>query len=81
MSGCRVWVEGCGDDEGTVVIIDVDQLCAQSLQAMNSQGCMDTAYADVDDLKDCFVDCGPADDACLTRTVLPPRGRIFGMFR
>jgi len=68
---------GCGNDEGTVVIIDVQQLCAQSLQAMNSQGCIDTAYAGVDDLKDCFVDCGPADDACLNENCFNLPGADF----
>ena len=72
-----VGLTGCGDDEGTLVIIDVDQLCAQSLQAMNSQGCMDTAYAGVDDLKDCFVDCGPADDACLDENCFSLPGADF----
>lgn len=56
---------GCGDDEGEFVTVELGQLCAQSLRDMNSQGCMDSAYANVDDLKDCFVACGPADEECL----------------
>ena len=56
---------GCGGDGGTIVEINVAQLCTDSLQAMNSQGCMDTAYAGVDALKDCFVGCGPANEECL----------------
>ena len=68
---------GCGDDEGTTIEIDLAQLCAQSLQAMNSQGCIDTAYADVDDLKDCFVDCGPADQECLEENCLDSSGPGF----
>ena len=68
---------GCGDDEGTFIEIDLARLCAQSLQAMNSQGCIDTAYADVDDLKDCFVDCGPADQECLEEICLDSSGPGF----
>jgi len=56
---------GCGDDETTTVLIDVEQLCADSLQAMHNEGCMNNAYANVDDLKDCFVDCGSTDNECL----------------
>ena len=52
---------GCGD-EGEVVTID---LCALALEDMNSQNCRQTAYARVDDLKDCVMGCGPADDECL----------------
>ncbi len=77
-----VGLTGCGDDEGTLVGSMLARLCAESLQAMNSQGCMDTAYADVDDLKDCFVDCGPANDECLEETCLNvPGRRVFRMFR
>ena len=68
---------GCGDDEGTTIEIDLAQLCAQSLQAMNSQGCIDTAYADVDDLKDCFVDCGPEAQECLEENCLDSSGPGF----
>jgi hypothetical protein len=55
---------GCGDDESTVTV-DVGQLCAQSLQALNSQGCVDTAYAGVDDFKECLAACGPGDEECI----------------
>lgn len=67
-----VGLTGCGDDEGNLVTVDLAQLCAQSLQAMNSQGCIDTAYASVDDLKDCVSDCGPADEACLNACFAAP---------
>ena len=56
---------GCGDDEGNVVTVDLERLCADSLQAMNSQGCRNNAYANVDDLKGCVSACGPADQECL----------------
>ena len=72
-----IGLTACGDDEGNVIIVDVEQLCAQSLQAMNSQGCIDTAYADVDDLKDCFVDCGPEDQECQEENCLTPSGPGF----
>jgi len=68
---------GCGDDEGNVVPVDLAQICAQSSQAMNSQGCINTASAGVDDLKDCFVDCGPADDACLNENCFSLPGADF----
>ena len=67
---------GCGDDESTVTV-DVDQLCEQSLQALNSQGCMDTAYGSVDELKDCLVACGPADEQCIEDTCLSAPGSGF----
>lgn len=70
-------VTGCGDDEETTVLIDVEQLCADSLQAMNSQGCMNNAYDGVDDLKDCFVDCGPEDETCLDENCLSVPGAGF----
>ena len=63
---------GCGGDEGTLVEIDFARLCNQSLQAMNSPDCRDTAYADVDDLKVCFVDCGPEDGPCLDACLAVP---------
>ncbi len=56
---------GCGDDEGGTVTVELGQLCAESLQALNSQGCEDNAYANVDDLKVCVSGCGPADQQCL----------------
>lgn len=68
---------GCGDDEVTFIEIDLPQLCAQSLEAMYSQGCIDTAYADVDDLKDCFVACGPEDQECLEDNCLTSSGLGF----
>ena len=68
---------GCGDDEGSVIVIDVERLCAQSLQAMNSQGCMNNAYEGVDDLKDCFVDCGPANRPCLEENCFSVPGAGF----
>jgi hypothetical protein len=72
-----VGLTGCGDDGGTLVDVDVARLCAQSLQAMNSQGCIDTAYADVDDLKDCLVACGPTDRECLEQNCLISSGTGF----
>ena len=63
---------GCGGDEGAVIEINLAQFCAQSLQAMNSPGCLDTAYEDVDDLKDCVSDCGPADEVCLNACFSAP---------
>jgi len=68
---------GCDGEGGTIIEINVAQLCADSLQAMNSQGCMDTAYAGVDALKDCFVDCGPADEECLEDDCLSVPGAGF----
>jgi hypothetical protein len=69
---------GCGDDEETLVIIDVEQLCEDSLEAMRSQGCMNNAYANVDDLKDCFVDCGPEDNECLEDCLNVPGAGFSG---
>lgn len=68
---------GCGGDEGTLIEIDLARLCAQSLQAMNSQGCIDTAYAGVDALKDCFVGCGPENTECLEDDCLSSSGPGF----
>ncbi len=56
---------GCGDDEGDIITVDLAQLCSQSLQDMNSQGCMHAAYTSVDALKNCVSACGPADEECL----------------
>lgn len=67
-----VGLAGCGDDEETTVLIDVEQLCADSLEAMHSQTCMDNAYANVDDLKDCFVGCGPEHSECLNGCLSVP---------
>jgi|GEM_PF-2118206 len=67
-----VGLTGCGDDEETTVWIDVEQLCADSLAAMRNQGCRDNAYANVDDLKDCFADCGPTDSECVNRCLSVP---------
>jgi len=68
---------GCGDDEGSVIVIDVERLCADSLQDMHSQGCMNTAEAGVDALKDCFTTCGPVDDACLNENCFSLPGADF----
>jgi hypothetical protein len=65
---------GCGGDEGTFVPVD---LCTQSLQAMDSQDCREEAYAGVDVLKDCLVDCGPADDTCQKVNCLSVPGAGF----
>ena len=51
---------GCGD-EGEVVTID---LCALALEDMNSQGCRDTAEANIEDFTVCFRDCG-GDASCM----------------
>ena len=67
LSLCLVaWVglTGCGTDEEDV-IIDVGLACSESLLDFNSQACRDSAESRVDDLKDCVMDCGPADDECL----------------
>ena len=68
---------GCGDDEEATVLIDVEQLCADSLAAMHSQACVNNAYANVDDLKDCFEDCGPEDTTCLEDICLSVPGAGF----
>jgi hypothetical protein len=57
-------VLGCGD-EGEVVTIEVEQLCALALEEMNSRDCRDTAEARVDDLKDCVMACGVDDTSCI----------------
>jgi hypothetical protein len=56
---------GCGDDEETFVEVDVELFCSESLRAMYNEDCMSNAYANVDDLKDCFVGCGPENSECL----------------
>ena len=67
-----VGLAGCGDDEETTVLIDVGQLCADSLEAMRDDGCRNNAYANVDDLKDCFVGCGPENSECLNGCLSVP---------
>ena len=55
---------GCGDEE-QIVTIEVEQLCELGLEEMNSQSCRDTAYARVDDLKVCVIDCGVENTGCI----------------
>lgn len=57
---------GCGGDE-EVVIIDI---CGQALDAMNSVGCEETAYARVDGLKVCVMACGAGEDECIQEKCL-----------
>jgi len=55
---------GCGD-EGEVVTID---LCALSLEDMNTGDCMDSAYAEIEDFTVCYRVCGnnaPCMKECL----------------
>jgi hypothetical protein len=54
---------GCGGDE-EVVIIEVEQLCALNLEAMNSQGCQETAYANIEGFTVCLRGCG-GDTSCI----------------
>jgi len=70
-----IGLAGCGDETDEVTI-DVVLACSQSLGDFNSEGCQDTAYDRVDDLKDCIMDCGPADDACL-QDCLNTQGSAF----
>jgi hypothetical protein len=55
---------GCGEEDGNFAMVDLEQLCAQSQQAMDGQACRDAAYAGVDELKDCLMACGPEDPEC-----------------
>ena len=76
-----VGLTGCGDDDEILVAVDVEGFCEESFRNMHSQGCMDNAYASVDDLKDCFVDCGPEDETCLNGCLkgIHPPGRAGQM--
>jgi hypothetical protein len=58
-----IGLTGCGDEE-QVVTIEVEQLCELSLEAMNSEGCRETAYANIEDFTVCFRDCG-GDTSCM----------------